>query len=998
MSTPDLITYFPVVPHDSSFKELPERPPLSRPLSEISANGPRRLSNRPSVHSASKKDKGSRPGSEVPEKEDMQQIGGVATGKRISSNMALPQTITVNLSEYAKSQPSPSTASATGSVGRPASMSSLGPVMAPSSSTSIKHAPELPKRQAYGRTMSGASLKLSKIEQPDGSSGDCPEKSQSAALVAQRSSLRPASVASYAEVARSSPTPGPESQPVSPSNLIPPKPPTKSKPSWLKRSAVGAGLRAKTKSPVSNDGDSSGSGTKPLPPILPPRKSKSKNRITESASIADLRPYSNETDRAGTMALPDRSSYAFVASSAGNPPPLPPRDTTGNNIKGRIAAWTAAAQSSSGFSRSESTQSLASQATGTSQYRLPSSASRVFGHAGSAVQKGWAGLRSKGMTNSMSISGMSSLASSSSRREPSRISPLGGRRDRRSSDNQEIQGGPVFKGEMIKRPAEGDVGKVFGREIVDAGKEWGVVDAGFEIPGQSELEMKRRKCLPAVVIRSCDYLHIWGPKEEGIFRISGQSSHVAALKRQFDSGADIDLTECHPRDLDPHAVAGLFKSYLRELPSPLLTHALAPKFEKAVGKKEEAVKRSSMAGNVGDEEFDGLLRQLPQAHWFLLAEIIHLLDLIPKHAATNRMTLNALTLSLGPSLNIPGVVINELIERRETLFKDPPPPSAIDTAHDLISFSDVDIPPVVPPSAKSSTFSTTDSSYSHKTDDTAVVQDGSTKRKPPKLPSRPSITKLFTSSHASLPRRKSVDTLASIPDTAPPRVDVAVSPTSPLPDFEAKSKNQSPGTTPTREGASKRDTLVPTYSSVASAAPAVPIASASSPASIEPVEEVHYPAGTVEERARLFSTSTPIADRFTSNQSSFPSLRAAGSSTGSSATMRSVSASVIPQNGIPRPGSAGSAASVTNPASVIRRGPPVFFQSAGVERGRHAPSHVRSMSAIPSGGESGSVTSGGAGTKRKDETINEDGEDGRGKRLSAGPGVLDGLMRGEAIA
>lgn len=108
------------------------------------------------------------------EKEDMQQIGGVATGKRVSSNMALPQTITVNLSEYAKSQPSPSTASATGSVGRPASMSSLGPVMAPPSSTSIKHAPELPKRQAYGRTMSGASLKLSKIEQPDGSSGDCP--------------------------------------------------------------------------------------------------------------------------------------------------------------------------------------------------------------------------------------------------------------------------------------------------------------------------------------------------------------------------------------------------------------------------------------------------------------------------------------------------------------------------------------------------------------------------------------------------------------------------------------------------------------------------------------------------------------------------------------------------------------------------------------------------------------------------------------------------------
>lgn len=57
------------------------------------------------------------------------------------------------------------------------------------------------------------------------------------------------------------------------------------------------------------------------------------------------------------------------------------------------------------------------------------------------------------------------------------------------------------------------------------------------------------------------------------------------------------------------------------MPSPLLTHALAPKFEKAVGRKDEAAKRSTVVGNVGDEEFDGLLRQLPQAHWFLLAEI-----------------------------------------------------------------------------------------------------------------------------------------------------------------------------------------------------------------------------------------------------------------------------------------------------------------------------------------------------------------------------------------
>jgi hypothetical protein len=71
---------------------------------------------------------------------------------------------------------------------------------------------------------------------------------------------------------------------------------------------------------------------------------------------------------------------------------------------------------------------------------------------------------------------------------------------------------------------------------------------------------------------------MWGPKEEGIFRINGRSSHIARLRKEFDSGAsttqrsfdadnsgaDLDISDCHPGDLDPHAVAGFFKSYLRE--------------------------------------------------------------------------------------------------------------------------------------------------------------------------------------------------------------------------------------------------------------------------------------------------------------------------------------------------------------------------------------------------------------------------------------------------
>jgi hypothetical protein len=88
------------------------------------------------------------------------------------------------------------------------------------------------------------------------------------------------------------------------------------------------------------------------------------------------------------------------------------------------------------------------------------------------------------------------------------------------------------------------------------------------------------------------------------------------------------MRQCHPGDLDPHAVAGLFKSYLRELPTPLLTAKLTPKFD-AYARKVQGSAPASMLSvadlDQGDErerdELDDLLDQLPAAHWFLLAEI-----------------------------------------------------------------------------------------------------------------------------------------------------------------------------------------------------------------------------------------------------------------------------------------------------------------------------------------------------------------------------------------
>ncbi|KAF9446352.1 hypothetical protein P691DRAFT_804347, partial [Macrolepiota fuliginosa MF-IS2] len=46
--------------------------------------------------------------------------------------------------------------------------------------------------------------------------------------------------------------------------------------------------------------------------------------------------------------------------------------------------------------------------------------------------------------------------------------------------------------------------------------------------------------------------------------VPGRNAHIAKLKSEFNTGVDYDMSGCAPGDLDPHAVASVFKAYLRE--------------------------------------------------------------------------------------------------------------------------------------------------------------------------------------------------------------------------------------------------------------------------------------------------------------------------------------------------------------------------------------------------------------------------------------------------
>lgn len=322
---------------------------------------------------------------------------------------------------------------------------------------------------------------------------------------------------------------------------------------------------------------------------------------------------------------------------------------------------------------------------------------------------------------------------------------------------------------------------------------------------------------------------------------------------------------------------------------------------------------------------------------------VKLLDLIPRYRQVNRMTLNAVMLSLGPSLNIPGEILTELLEKREALFVSPPALTGTDSANSLIDFGSTSITPPHLPAVLDEQH---DSPASEKVDDVVQTPPGKTKRSP-RLPNKPSITRLFSSASGLISKKSSVNTMRS--DTTPPRADLPKPTASRLGSFEGKKEDEQ-----AVEQLKEDD--------------------GSAKAGEENFGEEHVPAGTVEARSRFFST--PIADMYQNTGSPFPSLRSQKSALGLADTMANIP-SVMSESQIPRLAEVyvANASPPANPATFIRRGPPVFFSSSGAtER------HGRSLSGGP------------IGVKRKDDSpplsIHPSGSEGidpsRVKRLSAG--------------
>uniref|UniRef100_A0A3Q2XTJ0 SH3-domain binding protein 1 n=1 Tax=Hippocampus comes TaxID=109280 RepID=A0A3Q2XTJ0_HIPCM len=142
----------------------------------------------------------------------------------------------------------------------------------------------------------------------------------------------------------------------------------------------------------------------------------------------------------------------------------------------------------------------------------------------------------------------------------------------------------------------------------------------------------------AAPIQECIHMLLrTGMREEGLFRLAAAASVVKRLKACMDQGT-VDHGEF---SMDPHAVAGALKCYLRELPEPLMTFELYNDWFKAASEKDCTEKL---------EQFRILLKKLPPENYNNLRYLVQFLSLLSEQQAANKMTPSNIAIVLGPNL------------------------------------------------------------------------------------------------------------------------------------------------------------------------------------------------------------------------------------------------------------------------------------------------------------------------------------------------------------
>lgn len=141
--------------------------------------------------------------------------------------------------------------------------------------------------------------------------------------------------------------------------------------------------------------------------------------------------------------------------------------------------------------------------------------------------------------------------------------------------------------------------------------------------------------IPAKIEQLIKRIELHGLYTEGLYRKSGVSSKIKELKnRMSESNGEIEYGL-----YNVHVLTNVLKSFLREMPEPLLSFDRYDDFLRASELSETADRVSTMLS---------LIKKLPTAHHALLERLVFHLALVAQKEDSNRMSASSLAIVFAP--------------------------------------------------------------------------------------------------------------------------------------------------------------------------------------------------------------------------------------------------------------------------------------------------------------------------------------------------------------
>ncbi|MCI4377286.1 hypothetical protein PGIGA_G00201950 [Pangasianodon gigas] len=156
---------------------------------------------------------------------------------------------------------------------------------------------------------------------------------------------------------------------------------------------------------------------------------------------------------------------------------------------------------------------------------------------------------------------------------------------------------------------------------------------------------RQERVLVPHIVRACvDEVERRGMEEEGIYRLSGASNEIQALKHAFNTNYWEAMSKV--RNVDVNVVSGTLKLYLRQLPEPLIPAAYFQSLSKAMDLTDPKLRENTLMSE---------LQSFPDVNRNTFLFLLHHLKRVAEKEELNKMSLSNLATVFGPTLMRPPV-------------------------------------------------------------------------------------------------------------------------------------------------------------------------------------------------------------------------------------------------------------------------------------------------------------------------------------------------------